>query len=411
MYQCLLPPTCNDPPVSLPRWPLQVGRSLCDAYHRHSPFLRHYLLGEPAPDFRPLNAAYPDVPIEIVDRPRSFALPGAPALPLRRDAQHLASRQYVPPLDFVACLPKTTYCSTHHVLLDEQRQIVRESCNAGKLEYFRLRDFYDAPARRISGPVTPWKLRFFNYYHLLIEALPRLLALERTTLLSSPGDVQLLCPGGLSATDRFFLAKLGLDRLPILEVEAGPLYTTEALVLSSLKTQLQSGFLPPWYAQTMQERLLPARPSKRAKRLFISRERAWRRGIANNAAVTAALRDYGFEPVVMEELTPQQQIEIVYDAEAVVAPHGAGLTNILFGRHLRVLELFPGTEIAPHYVFLAASLGHHYEYLLGTEQTLNPSAFTVDVEALREAVERLLTAPTTAPIRLTLPTRASPVGG
>ena len=379
--------------MSFSQWSRQVGRSLRDAYHRRPPILRHYLLGEPAPNFRPLSAAYPGIPVEILDAPHAFAVPGAPSLPLRPDAQHLASPLYVPPLDFVARLPETTYCSTHHVLLDEQRQIIRESCNAGKLEYFRIRQFYDAPTRRIAGPTTLWKLRFFNYYHLLVEALPRLLALERTPLHSSLDDVQLLCPGGLSQTDAFFLAKLGLDRLPVLEVEAGPLYSIETPVLSSLKTQLQSGFLPPWYVQTMRERLLPQRPTARNRRLFISRERAWRRGIENNAAVISALREYDFEPVVMEELPPQEQIEVLYDAEAVVAPHGAGLTNLLFGRDLRVLELFPGTDIAPHYMFLAASLGHHYDYLLGAEQTLNPDTFRVDLGALRGAVERLLSAP------------------
>jgi len=344
-----------------------------------------------------LHTAYPEVPIDLLDPPHSFAMPGAPALPLRRDARHLASPHYVSPSDFVARLPETTYCSTHHVLIDRDHQIIRESCNSGQLRHFQLRRFYDPPVRRLSGPTTLWKLRFFNYYHLLVEALPRLLALERTTLVSSPADVQLLCPGGLSETDRFFLGRLGLDRMPVRGVEEGPLYVVEEPVLSSLKTQLQSGYLPPWYVRTMQERLLPPRPSTRSRRLFISRERAWRRRIRNHAAVTAALRDYGFESIVMEDLHPREQIEALYDAEAVVAPHGAGLTNLLFGRALRVLELFPSEEIAPHYAYLAAALGHRYEYLLGPDSSLNPETFTVDVTALRRAVEHLLSAPFAPP--------------
>ena len=327
-------------------------------------------------------------------------MPGAPFLPLRPDARHLSAAEYVPPPDFVARCAETTYCSTHHVLMDRDRHIIRESCNAGKLEYFQLRRFYDRPVRRISGPATFWKMRFFNYYHLLVEALPRLLALERTRLVSSPADVQLVCPGGLTATDRFFLDRLGLDRMPVTIVEEGPLYTVAEPILSSLKTQLQSGYLPAWYAHTMQERLCPARPSTRTRRLYISRERAWRRRVRNEAEVLTALRPYGFESIVLEDLSPANQIEALYDAEAVVAPHGAGLTNLLFGRNLRVLELFPSTEIAPHYVYLAASLGHRYEYLLGSESTLNPPSFTVDIPALTRAVETLLgvpDAPSTCP--------------
>ena len=351
------------------------------------------ILREPGPQFRSLQASSIEATVDRLGNAEAVAMPQAPFLPLRPDARHLSAAHYVPPVDFVARCAETTYCSTHHVLLDRDHQIIRESSNSGTLEHFQLRRLYDTPVRRISGPTTFWKLRFFNYYHLLVEALPRLLALERTGLVSSPADVQLLCPGGLSDTDRFFLARLGLDRMPVKTIEEGPLYTIADPILSSLKTQLQSGYLPPWYVRTLQERLLPPRPSTRSRRLFISRERAWRRRIDNHGTVTAALRDYGFEPIVLEELHPREQIEALYDAEAVVAPHGAGLTNLLFGRHLRVLELFPSPEIAPHYVYLAAALGHRYEYLLGTESTLNPKVFTVDVPALRRAVEHLLSVP------------------
>jgi len=382
--------------VPLPAWAFRVGAPLLDAYHRHPPVLRRLFLRELGPDFRELQESALSATVDRLDRGEGVSLPQAPFLPLRPDARHLASAEYVPPPDFVARCVEATYCSTHHVLIDRDRQIIRESCNAGKLEYFQLRRFYDAPVRRISGPTTFWRMRFFNYYHLLVEALPRLLALERTTLVSSPADVQLLCPGGMSETDRFFLARLGLDRMPVVPVEEGPLYTVQTPVLSSLKTQLQSGYLPQWYVRRMQERLCPVRPSTRSRRLFVSRERAARRRVHNQAEVLATVRAYGFESIVLEELSPQEQIEALYDAEAVIAPHGAGLTNLLFGRDLRVLELFPSSEIAPHYVYLAASLGHRYAYLLGTESTLNPTAFTVDIPALDRAVEALLSGPGTA---------------
>ena len=375
----------------LPQWATRMGYTLLDAYHRNPPLFRRYVLGEAIPDFIPLRDAYPDAEVDVLGSSRPLSLGGGQA-EYPRLAPLSGSTPPGPP-DFVARLTNGTYCSAYHVLIDPNRQIVRESCNAGALRHFRVRRFYNSPRSRISGPTTPWKLRFFNYYHLLIEALPRLLALERTSLLPSLGDVQLLCPGGLSETDAFFLAKLGLDRLPILEVEAGPLYRVDTLLLSSLKTEGSVGYLPPWYAETMQERLLPRRPSTRRHRLYISRQRAGCRRLANHTEVARALRRYGFEPVVMEELSYQQQIEVLYDAEAVVAPHGAGLTNLLFGRDLRVLELFPCEEIAPHYMYLSASLGHQYHALRGPGPGLNPLQFSVDLSRLDETVERMLTEP------------------
>ena len=374
--------------MSFPQWAKRTVYTLLDAYHRHPPLFRRYVLGEPPPALISLRDAYPTAETDVLAPPCPVSLPNANSGRPRPEGPPDIVPGETPP-DVVARLSEATYCSTYHVLLDRDHQIVRESCNASSLRHFRVRRFYDTPRTRIEGPTALWKLRFFNYYHLLIEALPRLLALERTSLLSALGDVQLLCPGGLSSTDAFFLSKLGLDRLPILEVEAGPLYRLESLVLSSLKTEGSTGYLPPWYARTLRERLLPERPSTRRHRLYISRQGAGTRRLANHAAVAKILRRHGFEPVRMEDLCLPEQIELMYDAEAVVAPHGAGLTNLLFGRDLRVLELFPCRKIEPHYLFLSASLGHRYESLPGPGSELNPSQFSVDLSLLDRKVEAM----------------------
>jgi capsular polysaccharide biosynthesis protein len=183
---------------------------------------------------------------------------------------------------------------------------------------------------------------------------------------------------------------MGFGGMPVLNVEEGPLYLIEDLLLSSLKGQLQSGYLASRYVNTIQSRLLPKRRSAHNRRLFISRENAGRRRIQNQKDVEDCLKEYGFESIAMEKLSPQEQIDTMYDAEAVISPHGAGLTNLLFGRQLQVLEIFPSRHLAPHYFFLAKSLGHSYRFMCGEEQSLNPSSFVVNLEQLRANTEELL---------------------
>jgi hypothetical protein len=372
------------------QWIKNTSRQIVESYRRNPPFLRSLLFPKSRPDFIFQADSSPNARRDVLSPSQSILLPEATALPLRPDASHLGISTYTVPPDFIARIPNARYCSTNHVVIDDNHQIVRESCNAGKLEYFQLRNFYQSPSRSISGPTTLWKLRFFNYYHLLTEALPRLIALQSSSLISSIDEVQLLCPGGLSPVERFFLSKMGFGEMPILEVDEGPLYIIEDLLLSSLKTQLQSGYLAPRYVKTLQSRLLPKRRSTRNRRLFISRENAGRRRIQNQNEVETCLKKYGFESIVMEKLSLQEQIETMYDAEAVISPHGAGLTNLLFGRRIQVLEIFPSREIAPHYFFLAKSLGHSYRFMCGEEQTLNPASFEVNLDQLRTSTEELL---------------------
>jgi capsular polysaccharide biosynthesis protein len=69
----------------------------------------------------------------------------------------------------------------------------------------------------------------------------------------------------------------------------------------------------------------------------------------------------GFRKVTLSGMSVSEQCELFSSAEVVVAPHGAGLTNLLFCREgTRVVEIFPPTYINPGYWVLANHLGLEY---------------------------------------------------
>lgn len=104
------------------------------------------------------------------------------------------------------------------------------------------------------------------------------------------------------------------------------------------------------------------------RRIFISREGASRRQIINQGELWQMLSTRGFELRILEKLTPNDQIELFYDAEAVVAAHGAGLANLVHSPHAAVLELFPCDFIVPNFLFLCASLNLSYSSWRGDPQ-------------------------------------------
>lgn len=78
------------------------------------------------------------------------------------------------------------------------------------------------------------------------------------------------------------------------------------------------------------------------RRLLVSRDAASdpRIGVEARDLVRAMCADRGFTIIRFEEMDLRAQAHTLYNAECIVAPHGAGLVNILFGRSdLRVLEL------------------------------------------------------------------------
>src|SRR6185369_9154645 len=114
-------------------------------------------------------------------------------------------------------------------------------------------------------------------------------------------------------------------------------------------------------------RVLPPRRRNKRNRIYISR-RAARVGrrILNEGEVLDLLANFGVRSYALETLSLEEQIDLFFDADLVVAPHGAGLTNLLFADGAGVVELHPTAQIMPHYFLLSLAVGHHYRYLAGS---------------------------------------------
>jgi capsular polysaccharide biosynthesis protein len=70
------------------------------------------------------------------------------------------------------------------------------------------------------------------------------------------------------------------------------------------------------------------------------------------------MRHHGFSTHMLEDLSFDEQITLFSQAEFVVAPHGAGLANLLFCQPgTKVLELCPETEYRPFFAYMSSKLG------------------------------------------------------
>jgi hypothetical protein len=318
--------------------------------------------------------------------PQDVSTPAAARLTFKEDASHLRSDTYTIPEDFTATLDGALVSAQYNVVLTASGDVVVESSNAGKPEYFHPGTLAFRRERALPGHSALWRSRFHNYYHLLIDGLPRLLALDQPPH-NRLDEIKLLCPGGLSETERFFIDALELENARVEELDERYHYRAEHLILTPPKTQWQSGYLPAHHVRRLRARLCPDRPPRRTERLFVSREQAGRRVLANRADLMAALRPRGFRKVVLEELSPQEQIDTLYDARVVVAPHGAGLANMLFTPPgLRVVEVFPTRYVVPHYFFLSRSLGHDYTCCCHDGDDIQTETFAADVAAVCSAL-------------------------
>jgi capsular polysaccharide biosynthesis protein len=99
------------------------------------------------------------------------------------------------------------------------------------------------------------------------------------------------------------------------------------------------------------------------------------------------LEDYAFE----------EQIQIMQNASVVVAPHGAGLANVIFSRPgLKVVELVPDRYPSPNYFFRGTVCGHIYFPVLGNlESGIKPIRehdfrWRIDTDKLQRVLKKIM---------------------
>lgn len=126
------------------------------------------------------------------------------------------------------------------------------------------------------------------------------------------------------------------------------------------------------------------------KRIYVSRGNAKRRKVLNESQVILLLKQYGFETVAMDDKTLQDQIHLFANAEAIVAPHGAALTNLLFIRPgTKVIELIPDGYVNNCFYALANYGNAEYYYLQGESTAQQVEQHRLDLKINISQLEQL----------------------
>ncbi|TVR25574.1 MAG: glycosyltransferase family 61 protein [Nitriliruptor sp.] len=122
----------------------------------------------------------------------------------------------------------------------------------------------------------------------------------------------------------------------------------------------------------------------RPENIYVSRQNTPRRALSNEQELEGALSSNGFKVVYAEKLSLQEQMRVFRRATSIVAPHGAGLANLIWSEQpCRVVEIFPHGMHNDCYARLAASLGFRYRPI--TCSPSPPAAGKISIPAVLEA--------------------------
>lgn len=182
----------------------------------------------------------------------------------------------------------------------------------------------------IGGPVDN------AYYHWLFNWCPRLLVLEKLApeVFHDPSVKFIVDHRAAIEPYRSFLLALGIPQERIFFADDAYDYQVEEAILVSFlpQTKYYPEIVKEFAHRVVSGLSAEATPQANRRRIFISRQKFQtpKRRIVNIDEIEPLLQTYGFEPVILEDLSVVEQIRLFAQAEAVIGVHGAGLANMIF---------------------------------------------------------------------------------
>jgi hypothetical protein len=238
---------------------------------------------------------------------------------------------------------------------------------AAPAQVLAFREYVPRRCRRLRGTVAYLSNTWVdNYYHWLQLTLP-LLRVYRRLRPDVRIDYYYIGESRLLDLQADTLARLDIERAQIV---TAPCRADRLLVACSRHPAQHGGY---HYRDAAGHGFVrglfvpPAHPAHDLpSRIFVSRGRAATRALLNEAEVMARLAPLGFVAVQMEGRPAAEQAALFWHAEAIVAPHGAALGNLVFARpDTIVIEIFPHGRQEPSMFAAATHSRLRYFYLRG----------------------------------------------
>lgn len=199
-----------------------------------------------------------------------------------------------------------------------------------------------------------------NYYHFLYDAIARYGVFEDCL----PGERvdAIVVPHG-AGYQRQLLELAGIGGHLVQPARGRTVSADRLLVPSNPNWALQA---PPAAVRWLRDRLPPKEPPAGPVRLYLTRgSAAQTRRYVQEEELVPELERRGFVRLDPGRLSVQEQVDVFSAAEVVVAPHGAGLTNVTFSPpEVKVLEMFPATYVHRGLWAICQALGAEYRYLV-----------------------------------------------
>lgn len=185
------------------------------------------------------------------------------------------------------------------------------------------------PPKKLKGKAVVLAIHSgAGYYHWIMEVIPRIHLLEKAGISLDEVDHIII----ISKVTNFIDEIMGMLNIPkekVIESHWHPHIQADELIVPSLIGYFFE--IPIWPCQYLHQAFADhIYPQKADKKIYISRGNCGHRRVVNEKQLESHLESLGFDIVLLETMNMPEKIKTLSEASFIVAPHGAGLANMVF---------------------------------------------------------------------------------
>ena len=188
-----------------------------------------------------------------------------------------------------------------------------------------------------------------NWYHWLLQVLPRLIILKQSKLHYDKIYINNLQYKWQKESLEIVLDFLNINSNELLIIQGDCILQADNLLVPSIPLLPEKywGVFPIWLKNYLHTIFLKDKKSiySTKKNIYISRSKASCRRIINEAELIEFLKQQNFDIVYLEDLHPYDQARIFNNAHIIIGAHGSGFANLIFAQPGSILiEIDHGTN-------------------------------------------------------------------
>ena len=235
-----------------------------------------------------------------------------------------------------------------------------------------------------------------NYGHFLLDGIGRLAILAKHDMSLIEKVDNVIVSGGEKAWKVRLLSQFGIDKRKIRWLDGNKGFLCDVLWATSFPGAKRTypNWLPSYFRKTNVGRDSDTASVSKNSRLFFIRKGTGRK-LLNESELFSIAKEFGFQKY--DPLCSYNSIADFRLADAVIAPHGAGMADVAFReKGAKVLELMPSDHRHCYFFTLASAAELDYTVMIGKsngERDKNvygpsPYDFSIDKVVFRRYLEK-----------------------